>query len=179
MGTKAMGALGLLFIAAAVGTPTAAQGHGPTFVRVGIASGGPTYCRYDRGHPVRGRRWCADRGRRRGPRSVARRGAIRRYDSRVVWTPARWGTVRWRWVDPTYAVLPAGLLVELIGDRHFGRLRRHADWLGLRGPLSARWLDLAYGPLMLEVRAGTVAVARLLDEDRDGRAEVTLLREFR
>jgi len=169
MGTTGIGALGLLVIAAAVGTPAAAQSHGPKHVRVSVVTGGPAFCRDGRGHPVHGWRWCADRGRRRGPRIVARRGAVNRYNGRAVWAPAPWGTVRWRWVDPTYTVLPAGLLVELIGDRHFGRIRRHADWLGLRGPLSARCLDPAYGPLVLEM-IGTRRTRRLPRSGRPVRA---------
>jgi hypothetical protein len=45
--------------------------------------------------------------------------------------------------------------------------------------LSGRWLDSGYGGIEVEVRVGPIPVARLIDRERDGHAEVLLLRRAR
>lgn len=141
---------------------------------------GPAFCRSGRGHPVHGWRWCARRGwRARQYRPVRAYPLPARAYPAGIWASVRWDGV---WLDVGYA--PARYdrhapLRSWIGRGTARRIRQHADWLGLHGRLRGQWLDSGYGGIEVEVSAGSVPVARLIDRERDGHAEVLLLRQAR
>lgn len=141
------------------------------------AGGGPPFCRNGQGHPVHGWEWCERKGWGGGG-----------YD---VWTRQDGG-----WEDVILggpdrprrpSELPRGpsdiprrmgeaSLGTILGDAVMGRMLGHADRVGLGGSLDARWLDLGRRGGVLQVRAGGQPLAELADFDRDGRADVVLLR---
>lgn len=140
--------------------------------RSGKASGGPAFCRSGRGHPVHGRRWCADKG-----FGLGGRGWDRRYDDDR-WDRVRWGTVILRddrrdaRRDDRYGDSrhDGGWLRDVVGDIVFGRLTSHSRSLGWNEPLAGEWFDDDRARV-LTVFSGSRPFAELIDADRDGRAE--------
>lgn len=180
-----IGVLGLMVALAGSVAPTPVEAQAVYVPAARHVKKGPAFCRSGRGHPVHGWRWCARRGWRATPYRPARayRVPARAYPARAypvgVWAAVRWEGV---WLDAGYAPGYRGNRAPLrswIGRSATRRIREHADWLGLHGRLSGRWVDSGYGGVEVEVRAGPIPVARLIDRERDGHAEVLLLRRAR
>ncbi len=133
------------------------------------------YVEYEEGYRSRGGRVRVDHG-REGRRGRAR---SRRVDhrTRVNWTAVDWRNVRFRdgrgrrhrGAAVRSAYVPD--LYRLVGKRTYRRLERHADRIGAYGALNARWVRLDRGARVLQVRAGRVPLAELVDLDRDPRVE--------
>lgn len=118
---------------------------------------GPPFCRNGQGHPVHGREWCRDKG----------------------WSGGDWRDVSWD--DVIFGRdaerrrsdrLGRGGLIDVLGDVVFGRLERQARATG-SGSLTGRFVE-SRGQV-LQVRAGSMPLAELLDIDRDGRVDRVLL----
>jgi hypothetical protein len=144
--------------------------------RPGRASGGPVFCRNGSGHPVHGRRWCADKGFGLGGRYG--------YDDRNWrWERERWRDVTFRmprtrdrgwWNSAGY--LDDRAIVLLLGDGVYGRLVTHSRRLGRTAPLGGYWFG-EDNARILTVYAGNDPLAELIDRNGDGRVEdVRLLR---
>ncbi|HEX7119681.1 MAG TPA: hypothetical protein VF212_12880 [Longimicrobiales bacterium] len=120
---------------------------------------GPKFCRNGEGHPVHGRRWCAEKG-------------FGRYD---VWRRVGWGDIVFGDVGRREASLGRGTLIDILGDVVFGRLSEAGRRSG-GGPLQGRWLRAGgYGGDVLQVRSGDRPLAELTDLDGDGRVDAVLL----
>lgn len=170
MKSRTLGTLMVLIGSVGVATELHAQGPSVALVRVGPPAHAAGPCRTGRVRPVRRR--CA----------VPRRTAVLvphgyRYDR--AWTAVGWGSAYGpTWIRRGRVTLRPGHLREALGQRDHRRIRRHARALGLRGPLTGVWTVPRRGPVVLEVRSGGAPVAALLDHDRDGWTEVTLLRTY-
>jgi hypothetical protein len=152
--------------------PVVAQGYAGPSVR--LVSGGPSspaFCRSGRGHPVHGWTWCEDHHWRSGRAGVRVRAHARPYWTAVAWRPvfvasaAQWGR------HP----IPEAGLESVVGRKPARRIRKHARRSGLQGPLVAHRLWSHQGGPGLEIWSAGRPVVRLLDYDRDGWAETTLL----
>lgn len=151
-------------------------------------SGADARVTYEEGYQPRGGRVSVDTYRRHD-----RPDRFRRYarDNRrdVRWVPANWRHVRFNNVrghrrgGRNGRVSRAGYvpnLYGLVGQRTYRRLERHADRIGAYGALNARWVRVDRRARVLQVRAGRVPLAELVDRDRDPRVEeVWLNRPFR
>lgn len=140
---------------------------------------GPPFCRNGQGHPVHGRQWCRDKGwdndrRWDDRRRDDRRWDDRRYDDR--WDRVDWGRVIFRDRDRQRRndSFGSSVLRDVLGNVVFGRLDNHSRRLGQSSRLDGRWLPYSNG-YMLQVRSGGIPIARLIDANRDGRAETVLL----
>lgn len=152
--------------------------------RAGKARGGPAFCRSGRGHPVKGRRWCVDKGFGLGP--TARRDY--RYDR------VRWDDVYFydRYRDPRYSrddryrydpryddryddrYRTGGWLERVIGDAVYGRLTNQSRSLGWNEPLRGEWYEDRDGRV-LNVFSGLELLAALTDRNDDGRVDEVLM----
>ena len=130
---------------------------------------------YEDGYRSRGGRVSVHTG-RRGPRYRGRPHLDRR--PAVRWVAADWRRVRLR--GPRHArgrghrFRNAPYVADLYGlvdRRTYRRLERHAERIGAYGALNARWVRLDRGARILQVRAGRVPLAELVDYDRDPRVE--------
>lgn len=141
---------------------------------------------YEEGYRPRGGRVSVDTYRRNpSPHRYSGRAVDHRRD--VNWVAADWRNVRFR--NPRGngrghgRVTRAGYvpnLYGLVGERTYRRLERHAERIGAYGALNAIWVRLDRGARVLQVRAGRVPLAELVDHDRDPRVEeVWLNRPFR
>jgi hypothetical protein len=128
---------------------------------------GPAFCRSGAGHPVHGRRWCLEKGYGLGVRGVHDTRWERRYWDDVVFG-RRWYRTRGSYVD-------GRVLVDVVGRGVYGRLDIMRRRMGVRYALTGRWIRPRGGALVLQVRAGPVAVAELSDVDGDGRVDVVLV----
>lgn len=133
--------------------------------RVQWRGAGPAFCRNGRGHPVHGWRWCVEKG-------WATRGYAR--TARLRWDRVRWGYVRLHTPRGSGRVewLPASAVLDF---RVVQRLHRHAVGLGLRGSLAARVFRDRRGGVSVEIRAGRLVFAEIVDRNRDGRADLVLV----
>ena len=114
---------------------------------------GPPFCRNGRGHPTKGLEWCREKG----------------------WGTGGWYDVGWEDVilgrpRTRQRTLGRGGLIDVLGDIVLGRLQRRA---GAGTALSGRLLGT--DRRILQVRAGGVPLAELLDVNADGRADRILL----
>ena len=125
-------------------------------------AGSPSFCRSGAGHPVWGREWCVDKG--FGLGEDGRWGRATDLEDIVLRAPR---TER--------DVLDRGGLVEILGDIVFGRLAVQSLVLGADEPLTGRWIGRDDGPRILRVTAGDLAVAELVDADRDDDVDVLLV----
>lgn len=177
MWSRSMSTLLVLVGASGAGTALSAQSG---YVTVGATVGatavisGPraVACHTGRARHVRGRAPCA----------VPRRRtvAVRPYRAGGEWVAVGWSAVLdVRWVHPGQPYLAPGQLRGVIGREDYRRIRHHARSLGLRGPLTGAWTLDRYGPTVLEIRVDRFPVAALIDYDRDGFTDVTLLRRHR
>lgn len=129
----------------------------------------PSFCRSGEGHPVWGRDWCLEKGFGLG------------VSERSIWSRATVSDVVFR-RRPTTAVLDRPSLIEVIGDVVFGRLAVQSLALGYDEPLVGRWVastDEPDAPFVLRIHAGDVAVAELLDTDRDDDVDVLFVAQPR
>lgn len=119
---------------------------------------GPPFCRNGEGHPVHGRQWCREKG----------------WD-RDSWEDVSWGDIILGRRDRTRDRdrLDRGGLAGVLGDVILRRLDGYARDAG-GGPLEGRFVEGR--TRVLQVRAGDVPLAELLDADRDGRIDRVLLR---
>lgn len=116
---------------------------------------GPKFCRNGQGHPVYGMAWCRDKGfglRNTGWQDVILRRP--RYDTR--------------------SDLGRSVLQDVLGRVVYGRFDSQRNRLGVRQPLVGRWLDTSNGSV-LNLFAGGLQIAQILDRNRDGRADVVLM----
>jgi hypothetical protein len=130
----------------------------------GAAQGqGPPFCRSGEGHPVHGRRWCAEHGWPLGSEGLWRRGT---------WEDVIFRSPR----DRRQGNVDRGGLVETLGQVVFGRVDDHRRRLGASEPLVGRWhVDRASGATVLQLRSGNRPVAELTDLDGDGRVDLVLI----
>lgn len=154
-------------------------------------SGADARVTYEEGYRPRGGRVSVDTYRRphRPNRSRRARGYAVDHRRNVNWVPANWNRVRFHNVRGHRRggrhgrVSRAGYVPDLfglVGRRTYRRLERHADRIGAYGALNARWVRLDRGARVLQVRAGRVPLAELVDYDRDPRVEeVWLNRPYR
>ncbi|MEX0893800.1 MAG: hypothetical protein WEB88_16655 [Gemmatimonadota bacterium] len=127
------------------------------------AQAGPPFCRNGQGHPVHGRRWCAEKGFGVGT-GLGSLGDIR-------WEEEGWGDVILRAPRNERDVIQRGGLLDVLGSVILGRFDQQAQRLGSGEPLTGRWLEGRDGPRVLWLQAGQTPVAQLLDTDRDGRVD--------
>ena len=123
----------------------------------------PAFCRSGEGHPVWGREWCIEKGFGLGG------------DDRGIWSRADddLGVIFRR--RPDASVLDRDGLIGVIGDIVFGRLAVQSLVLGNDEPLTGRWVassEERNAPYVLRIHAGDVAVAELVDDDRDNEVDV-------
>lgn len=131
---------------------------------------GPAFCRNGRGHPVHGRQWCRDKGWDRD-RDWDRRDRDRRDRD---WDRVDWGDIIFGRRDRRSDRLSSNILLDLLGDRIYGRLDNHRRSRGYYNEMDGRWGSYGNGDI-LQVFAGGVPIAQLIDANRDGRAETVLL----
>lgn len=130
-----------------------------SYIRQG--KGGPKFCRTGAGHPVHGRAWCIQKGFGLG-------GGSR-------WDRVNWGDAYLRNGRTSGSVGRVGLS-DIVGSMMYGRLDARRRTYGYNAPLSGRWFRTESGAPALLVSAGTQALAELIDSNRDGRADLVLLR---
>lgn len=138
----------------------------PTRARRVKARKGPAFCRSGAGHPVFGRRWCAEKGFGLGG---------------PAWGPIRWERRHWldalprtRRGDRLGPLGDRGLL-DVLGPTVYERLHRERLRFGTRAPLTGRWLRPRSTSLVLQIRSGPVALAELTDFGGDGWFDVVLV----
>jgi hypothetical protein len=127
------------------------------------AKAGPPFCRNGQGHPVHGRRWCAEKGFGLGT-GLGSLGDIR-------WEDRGWDDIIFRAPRRERDVLDRGGLIDVLGSVILGRFDQQARVLGTGDPLSGRWLEGRDGPRVLWLQAGPTPVAQLVDTNRDGRVD--------
>lgn len=125
----------------------------------GRRGNGPPFCRDGGGHPVHGREWCRDKG----------------WGDDVAWNDVAWGDIVLGPRPDTRrrdATLDRGGLLDVLGRVILGRLEQHPA--AGSGRLTGRLLE--GNDRVLQVRAGSVPLAELVDLDRDGRVDRVLVR---
>lgn len=144
--------------------------------------GGPPFCRNGAGHPVHGRAWCVEKGFIPAPRY--RRPRYRpQYEAPRRWRRHEGTSVRFRisyerirrWGD----VLTHAELDVVLDRRIQRRLYDHRRHLGTRAPLEGRWVPArgATSGRVLQLRAGRMPIAELVDWNGDRRVDATWLYE--
>jgi hypothetical protein len=123
---------------------------------------GPPFCRNGQGHPVHGRRWCEEKGWGTG-------------NDYGTWSRAGWRDVIFRDSPARQQRMGQPSIAGVLGDVILGRLSGHGRAQGLRGTLDGRWLPLAQGGAVMQLRMGGVPLAELADLNRDGRVETIFL----
>lgn len=147
---------------------------------------GPPFCRSGTGHPVFGMEWCRERGfapqaapdRRYERNRRSRERARRRKGER------RWYEQHRRERNITYdgrrqhqdARLTAARLEDVLGPRTLAGLERLARRFGNDSALTGRWVG-DREKRVLRIQAGPQMLAELIDHDRDGQVDRTLLAE--
>lgn len=126
----------------------------------GRRGNGPPFCRNGKGHPTKGWRWCQEKGwDRNGTR----------------WDQVGWGDVIFRNPrDSRTGRLDQRTLGDVLGDIILGRLDARRSYLGVHSGFSGYWQPDGRGRT-LNVTAGGVPIARLVDRDGDGRADTVYL----
>lgn len=122
---------------------------------------GPKFCRNGQGHPVYGMAWCRQKG---------------FGSSRGVLSNVGWGDVILR--RPRYdsqGDLRYSILQQVLGRTVLGRFNDQRSRLGIDAPLYGRWLETSNGSV-LDLIAGGIQIGQILDRNRDGRADVVLMR---
>lgn len=133
---------------------------------------GPPFCRNGQGHPVHGWDWCVRKG-----WAGDRYDRYERNDRRRSWDQAGWGDVIMRGPQPSrdrYMDQPS--IADILGDVVFGRLVEQGRRSGYRGALDGRWVPAGDRGSIMQLRMGGRPLAELADVDRDGRADLVLLR---
>lgn len=128
--------------------------------RTGARRGnGPPFCRNGQGHPVHGMQWCRDKGWDNGS-SLRNTG----WQDVILRRPR----------DVSQRELNRSVLQDVLGQVIYGRIDQQRLRLGMSTPLVGRWIDASNGSI-LNLFAGGLQVAQILDRNRDGRADVVLL----
>ena len=123
---------------------------------------GPKFCRNGQGHPVFGMAWCRQKG----------------------WDNTYLRNVGWQDVilrrprNGAQGTLGQSVLQDVLGRVVLGRFDQQRARLGVSQPLVGRWSDTSNGSL-LNLFAGGLQIAQILDRNRDGRADVVLLNSGR
>lgn len=123
----------------------------------------PAFCRSGEGHPVWGREWCIEKGFGLGG------------NDRSIWSRADDDLDVVFRRRPETSVLDRDGLIGVLGDIVFGRLAVQSLVLGNDEPLVGRWVASSNepdAPFVLRVTAGNVAIAELVDDDRDNDVDV-------
>jgi hypothetical protein len=120
---------------------------------------GPAFCRSGEGHPVWGREWCLDKGFGLGSRNG------------TIWSRTRVDDVVFRRTTDRDRLV-RDVLIGAVGDVVFNRLAFHALTMGYQEPLHGYWVAEPNSPRILHVYSGDVAVAELVDLDRNDRVDV-------
>ncbi len=127
---------------------------------------GPKFCQNGQGHPVHGRAWCRDKGFDLG------RGYVRDR-----WDRVSWNDVIFQGRDRRYdSRLGSSVLRDLLGGSVYGRLDDHRRRAGYADGLAGTWARSGSG-YVLNVFAGGIPIAQLIDANLDGRAETVLLNQ--
>ena len=124
----------------------------------GRRGNGPPFCRNGQGHPVHGMQWCRDKGWTNG------------YSLRNV----GWEDVILRRRNVAQGDLGRSVLSDILGRAVYSRFDTQRERLGVNAPLTGRWQETSNGTL-LDLFAGGLQIAQILDRNRDGRADVVLL----
>ena len=124
----------------------------------GKRGNGPPFCRNGQGHPVHGMQWCRDKGWSNG------------YSLRNV----GWEDVILRRRNVAQGDLGRSVLSDILGRVVYSRFDTQRQRLGVNQPLTGRWQETSNGTL-LDLFAGGLQIAQILDRNRDGRADVVLL----
>ena len=122
-------------------------------------SRGPKFCQNGQGHPVYGMAWCRQKG----------------YGTNYSMRDTGWRDVILR--RPRYGAqgdLNSSLLQQVLGRSVYNRFEDQAYRLGVRSPLEGRWLDMTNGSV-LNLFAGGLQIAEIVDQNRDGRADIVRL----
>lgn len=169
MGTRTMGMVVALTSILGAWTPVEAQQRPGPIVAAGPAttSYGPARCRPTRSRARRVDRRCA----------APRRAAARYRAIPSGWFAVGWGQGRDVWGYGGEAVLNPGRMKRVMGKDVYGRIRGYGRAMGLRGPVTGTWTGSRHGPVVLNVWMDRYPVAQLVDRDRDGWTDLTLLRE--
>lgn len=135
---------------------------------------GPAFCRNGQGHPVKGMRWCYEKG-------FATRGYDRRPDRRRA---PRWER---RSVEDIIFRVPGRdrrterrrterrvILEDILGRTRLRQLQRVAD-----GPLLARWVYPSRTVRVLQIRDRRGPLVEMSDLNGDGRVDVFLANSLR
>lgn len=123
---------------------------------------GPKFCQNGQGHPVHGRAWCRQKGYDVG------RGYIR-------WDRVSWDDVIFNRRDRRHdSRFGSSILRDILGGRVYGRLDDHRRSAGYADGLVGAWGRSGNG-YVLNVYAGDVPIAQLIDANHDGRVEAVLL----
>jgi multidrug efflux pump subunit AcrA (membrane-fusion protein) len=119
----------------------------------------PAFCRSGAGHPVYGREWCRERG--YGPGSGR-------------WESTRWESILFRdqYVRRNQQ-LSRSALMNLLGSVALSRFESYGRQYG-NGMMSGYWLPETSSNI-LQLSIGNVPIARLIDQNRDGRVDNVLL----
>jgi hypothetical protein len=134
----------------------------------GGQAGGPKFCRTGEGHPRFGMQWCYEKG---FATPYGRAGD-------VIWRRGSLGDIiigDRRRNNTRQGSLTEQILRDTLGRSATDRARNHGRLLGYDGAVTGRWLDAT----TLEVLVGGQPVARLVDQNRDGRFDSTMLAHFR
>ncbi|MEX1181785.1 MAG: hypothetical protein WEF86_01020 [Gemmatimonadota bacterium] len=137
--------------------------------------GGPSFCRSGEGHPVFGREWCRDKGFDLGSDRTLRgvlggrdRDQDRDYN---VWEDIILGRQQDRRDDRS---LGRSVLQDVLGSVVLGRFesigRQHGS-----GAINGQWL-MNGAASVLQLNAGSVLFAQLVDINRDGRVDDVIFR---
>jgi hypothetical protein len=70
--------------------------------------------------------------------------------------------------------LSRGVLQDILGRVVYGRFDQQRNRLGLNAPMIGQWSNTSNG-MLLNLFAGGVQIAEILDRNRDGRADVVLM----
>lgn len=119
---------------------------------------GSAYCRDNNGRVVRDIEWCRETGRRI---SYEDRGTVGNIGDIILRRPR----------DGAQRVLSYGTLQQVLGSGVLSRIDQQRYQLGYNGNLTGRWYDASSGS-ELDLFAGGLQIAQLLDRNRDGRVDV-------
>jgi len=127
-------------------------------------SNAPSFCRSGAGHPQHGRQWCRDKGFQLGQDQWGRES----------WGDIFVGGSRDRRMDRYNQNFGRYDLAQLLGSVVLNRFESFGrQYSG--GTTSGRWL-LDGGASVLQLYMGDVPIARLVDQNRDGRVDNVYLR---
>ena len=119
---------------------------------------GPAFCRSGAGHPVHGRAWCREKG-----------FGLGNGNNNGRWDRVTWNDVIFR-RRPRDGSFGRDGLYDLLGRSVYDRLDAQRRYWGVNAPLVGRW-DSFEGRSVLQVAAGGIALAELVDRNGDRRVD--------